>query len=200
MQQRGGHEISRMRRHASLALRSIALAILAFSLFAPPDASAAGYKPRESALEGFEKFDESKAEKWKELESALPAWPEDAHLIRARMPVTYTLKVYIDEKSVSRLADGIARFTLVVESPSGVRNVFFEGYHCETREYKTYATGTPDKTFEPVKKPKWERVQYYDVNAFRFQLLRHHVCDPDALSTALRPQDLVRRLKDATSE
>ncbi len=200
MQQRGGHEISRVRRHASFFLRSFALAILAFSLFAPPDASAAGYKPKESALEGFEHFDESKAEKWKELESPLPAWPEDAHLIRVRMPVTYTLKVYIDEKSISRLADGIARFTLVVESPSGVRNVFFEGYNCETREYKTYATGTSDKTFDPIKKPKWERVQYYDVNAFRFQLLRYNICDPNSLSTALRPQDFVRRLKDATSE
>lgn len=195
MQQRGGHEISRMRRHASLALTLLAL----LSVISP-DVFAAGYKPRESALEGFEKFDESKVEKWKELESVLPDWPEDAHLIPVRMPVTYTLKIYIDEKSITRLADGIARFTLVVESPSGVRNVFFEGYYCETREYKTYATGTPDKTFEPVKKPKWERVQYYDVNAFRFQLMRHHVCDPDALSTALRPQDLVRRLKDATSE
>ncbi len=195
MQQRGGHAISRVRRYASTI--PILLALL---FAAPADASAAGYKPRESALEGFEKFDESKVEQWKELESALPPWPDDAHLIRARMPVTYTLTVYIDEKSITRLADGIMRFTLVVESPSGVRNVFFEGYYCETRSYKTYATGTPDKTFDPIKKPKWERVQYYDVNAFRFQLLHHHVCDPDSLSTALRPQDFVRRLKDATSE
>ncbi len=195
MQQRGGHEISRVRRCASVV--PVLLALLSI---APLGAFAAGYKQKESALEGFEKFDESKVEKWKELESPLPPWPEDAHLIRVRMPVTYTLKVYIDEKSITRLADGIARFTLVVETPSGVRNVFFEGYNCETREYKTYATGAPDKTFEPVKKPKWERVQYYEVNAFRFQLLRYNVCDPDALSTALRPQDFVRRLKDATSE
>lgn len=153
-----------------------------------------------SPFDDFGKFDESKAEKWKELESPLPAWPEDAHLVPVRMPVTYTLRIYIDEKSVSRLADGIARFTLVVESPSGVRNVFFEGYNCETREYKTYATGTPDKTFEPMKKPKWERVQYYEVNAFRFQLLRHYICNPDVSSSALRPQDFVRRLKDATFE
>ncbi len=153
-----------------------------------------------SPFDNFGKFDESKAEKWKELESPLPAWPEDAHLIPARMPVTYTLKVFIDEKSISRLADGIARFTLVVESPSGARNVFFEGYNCEKQEHKTYATGTSDKTFEPMKKPKWERVPYYEVNAFRFQLLRHYVCDPNSLSTVLRPQDLVRRLKDATSE
>lgn len=200
MQQREGHENSRMPCRASLALCFLAPAVLAFSLLVPPGASAAGYKPKESALEGFEKFDESKAEKWKELEAPLPAWPEDAHLIPVRMPVTYTLKVYVDEKSISLLKDGVARFTLVVESSSGARNVFFEGYYCEKREYKTYATGTPDKTFEPIKKPKWERVQYYDVNAFRFQLLRYNICDPDALSTALRPQDFVRRLKDATSE
>ena len=43
------------------------------------------------------------------------------------MPVTYTLKVYLDEKSISLAQDGITRFTFVIESISGSRNVFFEG-------------------------------------------------------------------------
>lgn len=193
------HDFKRMRSAAPVARRS-ALALVASLVLCAQAVAEPLIKQRESALEGFEKFDESKVEKWKELESPLPSWPEDAHLVPVRMPVTYTLKVYVDEKSVSRLADGIERFTLVVESASGTRNVFFEGYNCETREYKIYATGTPDGTFEPVKKPKWERVQYYDVNAFRFQLLRYNVCDPDSLSTALRPQDFLRRLKDPTNE
>jgi hypothetical protein len=198
MQQGGGQNSGRTRSVAAFVGRLVFAAAVLF--YSPGRLFAGELLKSPSAFDDFGKFDESKAEKWKELESPLPAWPEDARLIPVRMPVAYTLKVYIDEKSVSRLADGIARFTLVAESPSGVRNVFFEGYNCETREYKTYATGTPDKTFEPVKKPKWERAPYYDVNAFRFQLLRNYVCDPDALSLALRPQDLVRRLKDATSE
>ena len=96
--------------------------------------------------------------------------------------------------------DGIARFTLVIESTSGSRNVFFEGYNCGTREYKTYASGTLDKTFEPIKKPKWEQVPYYDTNAFRFQLMRYYVWCPDSLPDALSPRDLIHRLKSSMNE
>ena len=157
-------------------------------------------KHPESALDGFVVFDESKGEQWKELAAALPAFPADPNLIAVRMPATYTLKVYLDEKSISLAQDGIARFTFVIESTSGSRNVFFEGYDCGTREYKTYANGTPEKTFEPIKKPKWERVPYYDTNAFRFQLLRYYICDPNSLSTALSPRDLIHRLKSSMNE
>lgn len=157
-------------------------------------------KQRESALDDFGKFDERLVEQWKELGVAPPTYPSDPDLIAVRMPATYTLKVYLDEKSISLAQDGITRFTLVVESVSGSRNVFFEGYHCETREYKTYASGTSEKTFEPIKKPKWERVPYYDTNAFRFQLLRYYVCDPNLLSVALSPRDLIHRLKSNMNE
>ena len=67
------------------------------------------------------------------------------------MPANYTLKIYLDEKSISLAQDEIVRFTLVVETSSGTRNVFYEGLRCDTREYKTYAVGTLDKTFEPIK-------------------------------------------------
>src|SRR3989344_8482930 len=81
-------------------------------------APVAAYKPpKESALDDFAVFDESKGEKWKELEVPLPAFPDDRNLIPVRMPAAYTLKVYLDEKSISRAPDGIARYTLVVDSP-----------------------------------------------------------------------------------
>jgi len=181
--------------------RLLFLAVFLVLFFVPSIVSAAGYKgPRESALDDFGQFDESKAELWKELAAALPAFPADPDLIAVRMPVTYTLKVYLDEKSISLAQDGITRLTLVIESTSGSRNVFFEGYNCGTREYKTYASGTPDKTFEPIKQPKWERVPYYDTNAFRFQLLRYYICNPDLLSIALSPRDLIHRLKSNMNE
>lgn len=181
--------------------RLLFLAVFLVLFFVPSIVSAAGYKgPRESALDDFGQFDESKAELWKELAAALPAFPVDLDLIAVRMPTTYTLKVYLDEKSISLAQDGITRFTLVIESVSGSRNVFFEGYNCGTREYKTYASGTPEKTFEPIKQPKWERVPYYDTNAFRYQLLRYYVCNPNLLPTALSPRDLIHRLKSSMNE
>ena len=198
MQQRGGKNSKQTRSAAaSIGLLVFAAVVL---LFSSTRLSAEELLKSPSAFDDFGKFDESKGEQWKELAAALPAFPSDPNLIAVRMPVTYTLKVYLDEKSISLAEDGIARFTLVIESTSGSRNVFFEGYNCGTREYKTYAFGASDKTFEPVKKPKWERVPYYDTNAFRYQLLRYYVCNPNLLSTALSPRNLVHRLKSSMNE
>ena len=172
------------------------IAVLAFLAVAPV---ALAYKDVVST--GYEfKFDESEVEKWKELEVPLPAFPDDRDLIPVRMPASYTLKIYLDEKSISLAKDGIARFTLMVETSSGTRNMFYEGLRCDTREYKTYAVGTLDKTFEPIKKPKWERVPYYEMNPFRCQLMRFYVCYPGASSTSPAAWDLIHRLKSGTNE
>ncbi len=198
MQQRGGKNSKRMQSVAAFIGRLVfATAIL---LFPSARLFAEELLKSPSAFDNFGQFDPSLVEQWKEIEAALPAYPRDQDLIAMRMPVTYTLKVYLDEKSISLAKDGITRFTLVIETVSGNRNVLFEGYHCETREYKTYANGAPDKTFEAVKQSKWALVPYYDTNAFRYQLLRYYVCDPNQLSLALTPRALIHRLKSSMNE
>src|SRR3989344_6574205 len=73
------------------------IAVLAFLAVAPV---ALAYKDVVST--GYEfKFDESEVEKWKELEGPLPAFPDDRDLIPVRMPASYSLKIYLDEKSIS---------------------------------------------------------------------------------------------------
>lgn len=193
MQQRGGKNSRKMRSVIAFIRLAVFTSIVLLSPSTQVFAEELLKSP--SAFDDFGKFDESLVEQWKELGVAPPTYPSDSDLIAVRMPATYTLKVYLDEKSISLAQDGITRFTLVVESASGSRNVFFEGYHCDVREYKTYASGTSEKTFEPIRKPKWERVPYYDINAFRFQLLRYYVCDPNSLSVALPPRELIHRLK-----
>ncbi len=138
-------------------------------------------------------FDESLAEKWKESEIAIPPYPKDQDLIAVPLPVTDTLKIYIDRASLSRGADRVARFSLVVESPSGARNVFFDGLRCETREYKTYAIGIPERVFTPVKEATWRRIPQPAMNAFRYHLYRHYICDAHA--SARSPKELVRVLE-----
>ncbi len=198
MQQRGGKN-SKQTRSVAAAIGLLIFASVVF-LFSSTRLFAEELLKSPSAFDDFGKFDESKGEKWKELEVPLPAFPDDRNLIPVRMPVAYTLKIYLDEKSISRAPDGIVRYTLVVETPSGVRNVFFDGLRCDTREYKTYAIGTLEKTFEPIKKPKWERVPYYETNAFRFQLMRNYVCDPNLPTTTQSARDLIHRLKSGTNE
>ena len=54
-------------------------------------------------------FDESKVEKWKESEIILPPYPKDQDLLAVPLPVTDTLKIYIDRASLSRGVDRVAR-------------------------------------------------------------------------------------------
>jgi len=137
-------------------------------------------------------FDESRAEQWKESEVTLPPYPRDENLLVVPLPATDTLKIYIDRASLSRGPDRVARFSLVVESPSGARNVFHDGLRCETREYKTYAIGSPGLTFTPVKDAVWRPIPRPANNAFRYQLYQHYICDTHA--SARTPEDLVRLL------
>ena len=137
-------------------------------------------------------FDESKVEKWKESGISLPPYPKDENLVAVPLLATDTLKIYIDRQSLSRGADLVARFSLVVESPSGARSVFYEGLRCETREYKTYAFGSPERIFTPAKEAVWRRIPQPATNAFRYQLYRQYICDTHA--SARTPEDLARLL------
>lgn len=143
--------------------------------------------------QGFD-FDEKYVEQWKESQVTIPLYPRDQDLIAVPLPPTATLKIYLDRRSISRAPDRVARFSLVVESPSGARNVFYDGLRCETREYKTYAIGTTNRTLAPVGHPQWRKIPRPEVNDFRFQLYRYYVCDDHASARA--PKDLVRRLKN----
>lgn len=137
-------------------------------------------------------FDESKVEKWKESEISLPSYPKDENLLAVPLLATDTLKIYIDRASLSRGADRVARFSLVVESPSGARSVFYDGLRCETREYKIYAIGSPEQVFAPVKNAVWRQIPRPAINAFRYHLYHHYICDAHA--SARTPEDIVRLL------
>ncbi|MEW6330891.1 MAG: CNP1-like family protein [Pseudomonadota bacterium] len=137
-------------------------------------------------------FDESKTEKWKESGITLPAWPRDENLLPVSLLATDTLKIYIDRASLSRGPDRVTRFSLVVQSPSGARSVFYDGLRCETREYKTYAMGSPEQAFTPVKNPAWRPIPRPAANAFRYHLYRDYICDEH--DSARMPEDVVRQL------
>jgi hypothetical protein len=137
-------------------------------------------------------FDESKVEKWKESEVTIPPYPRDENLLAVPLLATDTLKIYIDRASLSRGADRVARFSLVVESPSGARSIFHDGLRCETREYKTYAVGGPEQAFTPVKNPVWRQIPRPAANAFRYHLYQHYICDAHA--SPRTPEDVARLL------
>ncbi len=146
-----------------------------------------------NALKGWA-YDPTLTEQWKESPTVLPEPPPaNSRLLAVPMGPTDTLKLYVDPPSLSRLKDGVVRLTLAVVSPGGVRNVFHDGFRCETKEFKTYAIGKPDGTWMPVKDPEWQKVPFYPSNAFRDTLMRHYLCSRQG--GARKPDEILREIR-----
>jgi len=89
---------------------------------------------------------------WKEGATNVPPWPKDGDLIEFSVDdPSSQFRQFIDGKHISVGADGAVRYTLVVESRSGARNVSFEGLRCTPHgAFKIYAYGDNGR-FEEAK-------------------------------------------------
>lgn len=130
----------------------------------------------------FEKDFEAGEKPWEEIQAQFPAAPKAADL--AVFPVSgatsYTFAV--DRKSISIGTDGVYRYTLVATSPSGARNVSYEGIRCETREKKLYATGRPDGTWVRSRNSAWSLIEEVGNNRQQAALMKDVFC-PDYYAT-----------------
>jgi hypothetical protein len=139
---------------------------------------------------------------WKEGRVDLPPWPRDTDLVpfRPELPGT-AFRFYLDDRSLSRdPKDAVVRYTLVVESPSGTRNVSFEGIRCTLKgAYRIYAYGA-DGRFQPLGPSDWLPLVEEGPEAYRKDLWRNRFCVP----RETRPRTLTeirRALRDqGTSE
>jgi hypothetical protein len=95
-------------------------------------------------------------EAWKEADAALPPWPRDEDLVEFRLDNDdRPLRYYIDGKNLRTGSDGVVRYTLVVESGSGARNLSYEGLRCNARgEHRLYAYGI-NRQFMPQPESEW---------------------------------------------
>ena len=85
-----------------------------------------------------DKFDDSA--KWQEVRQQLPAYPKPEHFIPIVLGARSSNHFYVDYPSVSVGTDGVVRYSMVVESPSGARTVNFEGIRCATGSLLSAAT------------------------------------------------------------
>ena len=82
-------------------------------------------------------------EPWKEGVTILPPFPKDGDLVEFSVDdPSSQFRQYIDGKHLTTGTDEVVRYTLVVESSTGARNVSFEGMRCTPKgAYKIYAYG-----------------------------------------------------------
>ena len=120
-------------------------------------------------------------EKWAETDIKIPPYPDDSDLMDLEVDrpddgFTY----FLDEKSLSvSEKDYVVRYTMVIESERGTRNVFYEGIRCNTEEYKTYAfgAGKGKVKLQARKKPEWKPVSETGYTRFRAHMMQYYFCE-----------------------
>jgi hypothetical protein len=179
-----------MKKRVSPLLRC-ALAILALTQLAP----ALAIDPLNPGRK-FNDFWEDEKE-WKEAEIEPPAFPADANLVPIYVSAVATNQYLIDKASLAVGGDGVVRYTLVVRTPGGAQNISFEGMRCETREWKTYATGrvTPEgSVWSKARMNQWRPVENKPVNRHHAAISKDFFCPMgNPIYTADEGRDALRR-------
>lgn len=100
---------------------------------------------------------------------------DDLRLITLRNLTDNT--VALDRKSLVVGPDEVVRYTVVVTSPKGARNVSYEGIRCDPAEWKLYALGRADGSWSNPSESEWKAVENRSYNAIRYTLARDYFCD-----------------------
>jgi hypothetical protein len=145
------------------------VALLGVLLWAT-SASAAGL------LDGLKDEDFEEQPLWQENAVQLPPAPQDTHLYSFYVSPTTTHRFFVDIQNLSVGNDGVVRYTLVILSPSGAKNVSFEGMRCEARARRIYASGRADGSWSPSKNERWLPVREAVANRQHAALFTDFFC------------------------
>jgi hypothetical protein len=140
-----------------------------------------------------EDFDDA-GKTWQEIAVQLPAPPAPENLIPFYVSATATQTFSLDEKSLQIGKDGVIRFTLVSTSPSGARNISYEGIRCASFEKKSYAYGRDDGSWARSRRDQWERIVRNAANRQHGVLAVDFFCESQAV--AGNRETLLKRLRN----
>jgi hypothetical protein len=131
---------------------------------------------------------------WTEAEVPPPPSYDERKLVFFEMPVGSSLTYSVaPETIVISKADGVVRYVMVAASPSGAKNVMYEGLRCTTAEVKTYARAASDGRWTAVKDSQWSSLYGRSLSPHALRFARAGACDNAA--PALSVSDLLARLK-----
>lgn len=114
----------------------------------------------------------------------LPALPDNADLLPFEVSKQTALTFAIDPKSVSIGKDGVIRYTAVITSASGARNVRYEGLRCEDgHQWRMYAAVDEDGTgWDRETNTEWAQVEWNSLNAYHAALAQDYFCNFSSLN------------------
>ena len=126
----------------------------------------------------------------------VPAPPDFSleRLLRFEVNPSSPLVYAIDPQTLSiSAADRVVRYVVVATSPSGVRNVFYEGIRCPSGQVKTYARHSEGR-WHMSSDPQWQDMAGRP-SRHALQLARQAACDSGG--TPSQAQDVVRALRQS---
>ncbi|MCB1790153.1 MAG: hypothetical protein KDJ24_07640 [Gammaproteobacteria bacterium] len=169
---------------SSSVIRGIVAACCVLALGAPSQARDLVVDPyhdyRDEVSRGEYQYDDSQDIPWIENETEILALPKEEDLQQVQidtLPQGLTLLVDTRRIAVSE-TDRVIRLWLVVRSRSGYDNGTYEGFRCETGEYKVYAHATPRRKppVTKVDRPRWLEARGSRVGDYRTELLQDYLC------------------------
>jgi len=135
---------------------------------------------------------------WEFSEDAIeiPAFPDLDKLQKVQIDSSFGgMSFYIDPASLKIGRDEVVLVTTVITSARGARNILFEGFRCDTREYKTLAYGTTNNSFYEVPNAQWKEIRRTTgtTQDFRRELVTTYFCDITRLPLAR--DEILRQIK-----
>ena len=107
----------------------------------------------------------------------LPPLPKDANLLEFTVSNNTPLSFFIDKNSLSVGDDGVIRYTVVVKSPAGARNVNYEGIRCDNYNWRLYASINEDQTdWDRTVENDFRRIENGELNAYHAALYQDYFC------------------------
>lgn len=132
---------------------------------------------------------------WKESDVPPPPAFDMGKLVAFDVSPNSSLVYGVDPATIRITKDdGVVRYVMVATSPTGVRNVIYEGIRCATGEFKTYARYSADGAWTPVSQPQWRSMFGNMPSRHPLRLARAGACDGAAPASSVK--EMVSRLKN----
>ncbi len=130
---------------------------------------------------------------WQEAEISLPPPPDLGRCMQFFVSAASPNRFCVDPASITVGRDGVVRYTLVIETPAGARNVSFEGIRCEARERRLYASGQGDGSWSQARGSNWTKITEASVNRHHAALYLEYFC-PDGIPV-VQARDAIENLR-----
>ena len=121
-------------------------------------------------------FKSDEIKNWVELDAPLPPYPLTKNLILFNVSAVTRNQHFVDATSISVGKDDVVRYTVVIDTVGGAKNVSYEGMRCSSGERRIYAYGHPDGTWSLARNTAWEKINASSAFSYQKALYEDHFC------------------------